>query len=1194
MATTLRLPKRPQSKFLAQFTLDRRALVLADKIRGTPSLRAGTDHDGHNVLVKVWPRERAVDDADLRHIWRNETRQLHRLAGYRGVADYIAELRASGFDELGYYLVLAPGQRRPLHLYFEENADFSRPSAKSINTRLLIWENLLRVARGLEVLHLQGLLHRNLTTWSVLTTYGETPDFQLTGFEWSMRIVGHESVPRMRGAAGSDDAHSFARDWLQLGQLAIRLLEISASRIVNRSIPSHDVAEHVTAEEVRLIRELTQVFPMDRIDGRIVIDQMEGVLSALTAARQNRNPAFHLVLPVGENGPLAGAIREASGREIEVNDEEAQLQFIEADLSSARAILLKAAGRSGHEKLILRGERLTYNLDDFIGRGKFRSNWELAFCSSAAPRAPQAASIVGQVSLASGAISVLRSADAMRPTRIRSLMTPWSTLRDQILGQELAQDHERFLLKSLVLCQVIEYLFAASDVFAVAATEGDDEETGEDGGRTKLVVRPRKDVDREELSKALQHRSPPAARLVEALTGDHTDDDRQATWILTDEPGLGDKSETATEWQFDEERELDSGERVYIFSGEARPTKTGDLYLVPSDSSGRDSQLKRRLRSFDALAEHHELAEMLVDPRKRIYSSHDSPIVDDGFKELDPSKQEAFKAVVETLPLYLVQGPPGVGKTRLVKELVRQTLEVEKSTRILLSAQSNYAVDHLLQEIEHVLPAEGEGDVLAVRCTARDKKGIETRFDIASQARALLGKLLDSALFANATKELRQRTEQLAASYGIAQAGLTAPTPDGVSAARTAIESIVLRSANLVFATTNSADLERLIDERSQFDWAMIEEAAKATGGELVSPLLLSPRRLMIGDHKQLPPFGTERTLRLLDSPSAARAALGIGDSMIGRHFRGGFVEEIFNDVDHEDFPALCAEAGRNFSLFETLFQTEMERQARPRKGGVPIAAALTMQHRMHPAIARIVSQTFYDFALKTEPGSAQRFASRPSPVRSADPSRLPDVPCVWIDMPWIQKKSGMKEAEALPRFTNQEEVNAVLAVCSLLRSHDASNKGPTLAILSPYVRQARAMSRMIERQIGGRLANLSGFRSASKQKFFCNTVDSFQGSEADCVVISLVRNNSHGSIRSALGFLADARRMNVLMSRAKWRLVVIGSLDFMRNIERVAKNSDDQRDIAFLGRMLSAIAKGSADNEIAVVPANVVLPSRK
>ena len=79
-----------------------------------------------------------------------------------------------------------------------------------------------------------------------------------------------------------------------------------------------------------------------------------------------------------------------------------------------------------------------------------------------------------------------------------------------------------------------------------------------------------------------------------------------------------------------------------------------------------------------------------------------------------------------------------------------------------------------------------------------------------------------------------------------------------------------------------------------------------------------------------------------------------------------------------------------------------------------------------------------------------------------------------------------------------------------------------------------------------GRLAGLAEFRTkdgkpGTEVSELVGTVDSFQGDEADIVVVSLVRNNHHSGSR-ALGFLSDERRMNVLLSRARWKLVVIGS----------------------------------------------------
>ena len=77
-----------------------------------------------------------------------------------------------------------------------------------------------------------------------------------------------------------------------------------------------------------------------------------------------------------------------------------------------------------------------------------------------------------------------------------------------------------------------------------------------------------------------------------------------------------------------------------------------------------------------------------------------------------------------------------------------------------------------------------------------------------------------------------------------------------------------------------------------------------------------------------------------------------------------------------------------------------------------------------------------------------------------------------------------------------------------------------------------------------------------------------FQGNEADLVVVSLVRNNQHAFPQSALGFLSDPRRMNVLLSRAKWQLILVGSLDFLKTIVEAARGTENEKEIEFLSIM--------------------------
>lgn len=83
-------------------------------------------------------------------------------------------------------------------------------------------------------------------------------------------------------------------------------------------------------------------------------------------------------------------------------------------------------------------------------------------------------------------------------------------------------------------------------------------------------------------------------------------------------------------------------------------------------------------------------------------------------------------------------------------------------------------------------------------------------------------------------------------------------------------------------------------------------------------------------------------------------------------------------------------------------------------------------------------------------------------------------------------------------------------------------------------------------------------------------TVDEFQGSEADIVVVSLVRNNALVPWKS-VGFLKERNRMNVLLSRAKQKLVIVGSWDFFESRCDAATNEYEEH--AYIGRMMKEMA---------------------
>lgn len=113
-----------------------------------------------------------------------------------------------------------------------------------------------------------------------------------------------------------------------------------------------------------------------------------------------------------------------------------------------------------------------------------------------------------------------------------------------------------------------------------------------------------------------------------------------------------------------------------------------------------------------ALSTQSELAQTLADPRARLRSYGDEPVVEDEhFEKLDKSKRDALRSIWSAGPSQFVVGPPGVGKTRLVTEVVRRALARDQTTRLLVSAQAHQALDHLAASVQRMLKEVGQAGV---------------------------------------------------------------------------------------------------------------------------------------------------------------------------------------------------------------------------------------------------------------------------------------------------------------------------------------------------------------------------------------------------------------------------------------------------------------------------------------------------
>lgn len=176
----------------------------------------------------------------------------------------------------------------------------------------------------------------------------------------------------------------------------------------------------------------------------------------------------------------------------------------------------------------------------------------------------------------------------------------------------------------------------------------------------------------------------------------------------------------------------------------------------------------------------------------------------------------------------------------------------------------------------------------------------------------------------------------------------------------------------------------------------------------------------------------------------------------------------------------------------------------------------LEEQYRMHATIMGYSSATFYEGRLKAHASVAERllFAE--------------DKPLAFVDTAGC----GFDEKLEGTSTTNPEEAVFLFKHLTLLVQELAGRYAladfPSIAVISPYKQQIHLLKEQLLHS-----PVLQGYAD----KVTINTIDSFQGQERDVVYIGMTRSNTENKI----GFLADVRRMNVAMTRAKMKLVVVG-----------------------------------------------------
>lgn len=619
-----------------------------------------------------------------------------------------------------------------------------------------------------------------------------------------------------------------------------------------------------------------------------------------------------------------------------------------------------------------------------------------------------------------------------------------------------------------------------------------------------------------------------------------------------------------------------SGEVVHVEGFEAvlRPDPGSPRNPLPSgelsiDTGAARSALRRQDIALDDVlygrAQRRGLAELLAQPQ----GAREARPVRDPVprKDLDDDKREALRRAMGEPDLLLVEGPPGTGKTRLIAELVYQQLHADPDSRILLASQTHSAIDNALLRIRSIdstiemlrvarpdeervddqvselrLDAQLEkwkGEVEQsgwawlrkwARAEGLDPDAIITATDLealaASRERAQLiesqiallraqADKVDSGAEADALaatlgdsrKELRgmetEGRDQLAGMAGAghltekvrfkdldpselrSKATTLAPGGESEERCRSLIELLrgwhqrfgiapefdaaALSRAQLVGATC--VGLGRVGNLREvRFDLCIIDEASRATAPELLIPMARAQRFVLVGDQRQLPPHLDRELLR---------------EEILGP--RGTSVEEISEP-----------------------FFSHLAKQ-------LPAASVVTLrtQHRMHPAIGRLISDVFY---------CGELVSSRPDDPLSPELAAIAPKPVTWLSTARLDNRFEERRGESIANpceISIIERLLVKLAAAARARGHPVE-----VAILSGYRAQCRLLeSRLLAADVGEGLT------------LTVATVDAFQGREAEVVIYSVTRSNPSGK----LGFIRERPRINVALSRARELLVIVG-----------------------------------------------------
>lgn len=998
------------------------------------------------------------------------------------------------------------------------------------------------------------MLHRAVTAESVFLDGSTGPEsMRLGGFEWTIRVGQAPTTGTDLGLApeflkANGQAYSFESDWYQFGCLVAQVFAgveyaLAADPSRNPELRQR-IRDAIKLSELEkdFIASLVERQPQLRLSrGYDIADSMTNIVSRLDQPpRFAENSYLGLVLLLGQGQTLTSEICEQDER-IKAFDTDAQRRFVEEDLSSAALV---AIPNSKSDAYLLQGRRLVYFIKEYkISPSDAAGRWTLAFCG----RAGEIKFTRGQedqVHLTRLPIRAFRRSDIGKDQAVvvRGAVS-WKLFFPKAdTTSPLRESQERFY-DFFRFTNQVELLFRDAEIFPY-----------------KLVDYKMKGaVQTATIEEGLRHRS--IFKFAEVPGG-------MVTFLRLQkaEKQFGDLVYLGSEDSVYLDRSVPRPEFWTINSTDEKrkqivlsrtgvnldlPLKTG--FLRCFEMFGQIKLIRRRRRAIDRFANYTFLLRALRAPDTVFMDTGDDELpMSIDVEKVDEAKRHALQNIWRTRPIFALQGPPGTGKTTLVANLLGQILHDDPVAQILVTAQAHSAVDVLRDKVSEDIFRDVSEDrrPLSVRLA----KGIDEDEQEEDSIYSVTLRLLDRAQAASNSSsplQVQWKAEAKKASEALRREQSSTGAPD--------LCELVKRSANIVYSTTTAGDLEAMADLTQSFDWSLIEESGKAHGFDLVLPLQTGHRWVLIGDQNQLPPY------RFNDFIQASEHLDDVMEALAQLPDRAGGLVDLelvqkWRDLTGEE-KGVRLELWRQWlPVFARLHRVCTE--AAPAEG-VPghseqrgvLATMLWQQHRMHPTIAGLISAAYYmrEIESMTVDGDGQPLARVVHPFVA--PDKIEKCQMVWIDVGWPKAGSPRNESSREEQETSPSEVDSIRRFLRSLKVRAGFSDKMRLAVLSPYRRQVFELSKMLEDIYRNPPVWLE---SLQKNDFPASTVDSFQGNQADIVMVSLVRQN-HASPGSGLGFLKEAPRMNVLFSRAERMLVLIGSWDFFKFQTKFAPRDKNQ-----------------------------------